>query len=121
MPPHGVATEPIEAQDVGIVHHSLDEKCVDCPDLQDNECRAHTVMTLSDYKPGQKGRVVKVCGNPDFRRRMMEMGFVKGTEVSVVKYAPLNDPMELVLMGYHLSIRRGQAADILMNIPENAA
>ncbi len=78
-------------------------------------------MTLSDYKPGQKGKVVQVCGNPDFRRRMMEMGFVKGTEVSVVKYAPLNDPMELVLMGYHVSIRRGEAADILMNAPDKAA
>ncbi len=115
-----VPIEAIEAHDVEF-HDSSDEKCLDCPELQNNECRAHSVMTLSNYKPGQKGRVVQVCGNPDFRRRMMEMGFVKGTEVSVVKYAPLNDPMELVLMGYHVSIRRGEAADILMNVPDKAA
>ncbi len=116
-----ISTEPIGAQDGEIMRDSTQEKCIDCPELQDHECQARTVMTLSDYKPGQKGQVVQVCGNPDFRRRMMEMGFVKGAKVSVVKYAPLNDPMELVLMGYHLSIRRGEAADILMNTPDKAA
>ena len=121
MREQSIPVEAIEAHNLEIAHDSSDEKCLDCPELGNNECRAHSVMTLSDYKPGQKGRVVQVCGNPDFRRRMMEMGFVKGTEVSVVKYAPLNDPMELVLMGYHVSIRRGQAADILMNVPDKAA
>ena len=116
-----ISTEPIDMHDSEIMRDSPEEKCVDCPELQDNECQARSVMTLSEYKPGQKGKVVQVCGNLDFRRRMMEMGFVKGTEVSVVKYAPLNDPMELVLMGYHISIRRGEAADILMNTPDKAA
>ena len=116
-----VSNESIEAQHAEMIHDSPEEKCADCPELQDHECQARTVMALSDYKPGQKGKVIQVCGNLDFRRRMMEMGFVKGTEVSVVKYAPLNDPMELVLMGYHISIRRGQAADILMNTPDKAA
>jgi ferrous iron transport protein A len=120
MPATAASNEPIEAQNDEIMSGSLQDKCIDCPELH-HECQAHTVMTLSDYKPGQKGKVVRVCGNPDFRRRMMEMGFVKGAKVSVVKYAPLNDPMELVLMGYHLSIRRGEAADILMNEPEKAA
>jgi Fe2+ transport system protein FeoA len=116
-----ISTEPIDTQDSEIMCDSPQEKCIDCPELQDRECQASTEMTLSDYKPGQKGKVVQVCGNTDFRRRMMEMGFVKGTEVSVVKYAPLNDPMELVLMGYHISIRRGEAADIMMNTPDKAA
>lgn len=52
---------------------------------------------------------------------MMEMGFVKGTEVKVVKYAPLRDPMQFELKGYHVSLRRDQAADIIMNSPEKAA
>jgi ferrous iron transport protein A len=116
-----VTNKPIEAHDEEIIRESTQEKCVDCPELQDHECHVRTVMTLSDYKPGQKGKVAQVCGNPEFRRRMMEMGFVKGAKVSVVKYAPLNDPMELVLMGYHVSIRRGEAADILMNAPDKAA
>jgi ferrous iron transport protein A len=115
-----ISTEPIKAQDEEITRDSTQEKCINCPEL-DHECQASSVMTLSDYKPGQKGKVVRVCGNPDFRRRLMEMGFVKGAKVSVVKYAPLNDPMELVLMGYHLSIRRDEAADILMNTPDKAA
>ena len=101
-----ISTEPIEAQDEEIMHDSPEEKCVDCPALQDNECQTRSAVALSEYRPGEKGKVLQVCGNLDFRRRLMEMGFVKGTEVSVVKYAPLNDPMELVLMGYHVSIRR---------------
>jgi ferrous iron transport protein A len=121
MPARAVSNEPIEAQDVEIMHDSPEEKCFDCPGLQDKECQARSAVALSEYRPGEKGRVLQVCGNPDFRRRLMEMGFVKGTEVSVVKYAPLNDPMELVLMGYHVSIRRGEAADILMNTPDKAA
>ena len=78
-------------------------------------------MKLSLYKPGQRGKVFQVCGNPDFRLRMMEMGFIKGTDVQVIKYAPLNDPMEFVIKGYHVSLRKDQAADILMNEPEIAA
>ena len=115
------STGQIKAQDKEVMIDSTQEKCIDCPELQDHECQARTVMTLSNYKPGQKGSVVQVCGNLEFRRRMMEMGFVKGAKISVVKYAPLNDPMELVLMGYHVSIRRGEAADILMNEPDKAA
>ena len=111
--------KPSEDKDGEIVRRPSEDKCAECPELQGNECRAR--MALSDYRPGQKGKVVQVCGNPDFRRRMMEMGFVKGTEVSVVKYAPLNDPMELVLMGYHVSLRKDQAADIIMNAPDKAA
>jgi ferrous iron transport protein A len=70
---------------------------------------------------GQKGAIVQVCGAPDFRLRMMEMGFIKGTEIQVVKYAPLSDPIEFVIKGYHVTLRREQAADILMEGPEKAA
>jgi Fe2+ transport system protein FeoA len=52
---------------------------------------------------------------------MMEMGFVKGTEVQVVKSAPLFDPIEFVIRGYHVSLRRDEAAEILMDQPEKAA
>ncbi len=121
MRAQSASAEKIQPKGSGMSGDLSEYKCLDCPELQDNECHAQRVITLSDYKPGQKGKIVQVCGNPDFRRRMMEMGFVKGTEVSVVKYAPLRDPMELSLMGYHVSIRRGEAADILMNIPEKAA
>jgi Fe2+ transport system protein FeoA len=97
------------------------EKCIDCPALVEKRCIADETFRLSAYKPGEKGIVSQVCGHPDFRLRMMEMGFVRGVEVKVVKYAPLLDPMELVLKGYHLSLRKDQAADILMTRPEKAA
>jgi ferrous iron transport protein A len=116
-----VSTDPIQAQDEEITNDSREEKCADCPGLQDNECPAPSAVALSEFRPGEKGRVRQVCGNPDFRRRLMEMGFVRGTEVSVIKYAPLNDPMELVLMGYHVSLRKGEAAEILMDAPDQAA
>jgi ferrous iron transport protein A len=96
-------------------------KCVNCPALNRSECSANGTRRLSSYRPGEKGTVSQVCGDPDFRLRMMELGFVRGAAVKVVKYAPLFDPMELELKGYHVSLRRDQASDILMDLPEKAA
>jgi Fe2+ transport system protein FeoA len=79
------------------------------------------LVKLSNLKPGQKGTIAQVCGNPDFRLRMMEMGFTKGTEVMVVKYAPLSDPVEFVIKGYHLTLRKDQASDILISELDQAA
>jgi ferrous iron transport protein A len=97
------------------------EKCGDCPAMVDKECAVGDMVRLSNYKPGEKGLIVQVCGNPEFRLRMMEMGFIKGSEVKVIKYAPLSDPMEFVIKGYHITLRRDQASDILMDRPEKAA
>lgn len=97
------------------------KKCLDCPARSEEECLAETTVKLSNYRPGQKGRIFQVCGDPDFRLRMMEMGFVRGAEVKVVKYAPLSDPMEFVIKGYHISLRKDQAGDILMKEPDMAA
>ena len=52
-------------------------------------------MNLSELKEGQTGRIVRVGGQGPFRRRLLEMGFLVGTEIYVEKYAPLKDPMEL--------------------------
>jgi ferrous iron transport protein A len=95
--------------------------CKECPEHEAKVCLAKHTLRLSDLKPGQKGAIVQVCGAPDFRLRMMEMGFIKGTEIQVVKYAPLSDPIEFVIKGYHVTLRREQAADILMEGPEKAA
>jgi Fe2+ transport system protein FeoA len=61
---------------------------------------------------GQRARVVRVGGNGPFRRRLLEMGFLAGTDVYVEKYAPLRDPIELILKGYHVSLRVEEAAQI---------
>ncbi|MBU2620732.1 MAG: ferrous iron transport protein A [Proteobacteria bacterium] len=69
-------------------------------------------MLLSEMKQGEKGVVVRIAGKGALRRRLLEMGVVKGTEVFVEKYAPLKDPVELVLKGFHLSLRVEEAAQI---------
>lgn len=69
-------------------------------------------MLLSEMKEGEKGVVIRVAGNGALRRRILEMGIVKGTEVFVDKYAPLKDPIELILKGYHISLRVEEAAQI---------
>ncbi|OIP02191.1 MAG: ferrous iron transport protein B [Bacteroidetes bacterium CG2_30_33_31] len=62
-------------------------------------------MKLSDLKEGEKGIITKVRGRGAFRRRIMEMGFVVGKEVLVIKFAPLMDPVEYSIMGYQISLR----------------
>jgi len=104
-----------------MTHTLSKESCSECPSYQETGCLVQNFVKLSSYKPGEKGTIHQVCGDPDFRLRMMEMGFVKGTEVKVVKFAPLNDPMEFVIKGYHLTLRRNQAEDILMSQPGKAA
>ncbi len=66
-------------------------------------------MRLSDLSQGQKGVISKVRGRGAFRRRIMEMGFVSGKEVSVVKRAPLQDPIEYSILGYQVSLRESEA------------
>ena len=66
-------------------------------------------MKLSELKTGQKGIIVKVYGHGGFRKRIVEMGFIKGIEVEVVLNAPLHDPVKYKLMGYEVSLRRAEA------------
>jgi Fe2+ transport system protein FeoA len=75
-------------------------------------------LRLSDYLEGQTGLIVEVQGDAASRRRMSEMGFIRGSEVKVVKDAPLKDPVEYLVKGYHVSLRRDQAAQILMDRPK---
>ncbi len=73
------------------------------------------VMTrLEDLRTGEIGKIVKIMGNGPFRLRLMEMGFVPGTEVRVIRYAPLKDPVEYEVKGYHVSLRHEEAANILV-------
>lgn len=67
-------------------------------------------MTLADLSPGQKGVITEVRGRGNFRKRIMEMGFVAGKEVSVIQRAPLMDPVEYNVMGYNVSLRNTDAA-----------
>ncbi|MBD5316296.1 MAG: ferrous iron transport protein B [Bacteroides sp.] len=66
-------------------------------------------MKLSELKPGQSGVIVKILGHGAFRKRMIEMGFVKGREVKNLLQAPLHDPVKYSVMGYEVSLRRSEA------------
>jgi ferrous iron transport protein B len=66
-------------------------------------------MNLSELREGEKAFISKVKGRGAFRKRITEMGFVKGKEVQVVKNAPLRDPIEYRLMNYNVSLRRSEA------------
>lgn len=77
-------------------------------------------MRLSELKNGEKATVVRVLGYGGFRRRIMEMGFVRGREVSVVLDAPLKDPIEYHIMGYDISLRRREAEMIEVITREEA-
>ncbi len=75
------------------------------------------VLTLKDYREGQRGRIIEIKGEGKFKKRLLDMGFTKGAEVYVEKYAPLRDPVEFIIKGYHVGLRREEAQKILMTEP----
>lgn len=77
-------------------------------------------MRLSELKTGESGVIFKVLGHGGFRRRIMEMGFVRGKRVEVVNNAPLLDPIEYKIMGYEISLRRSEA-EMVMILTEQEA
>lgn len=84
------------------------------------ETKALFFMRLSELKTGESGVIVKVLGHGGFRRRIMEMGFVRGKRVEVILNAPLQDPIEYKIMGYDISLRRSEA-DMVVIISEEEA
>ena len=69
-------------------------------------------MKLSELKTNERGIIVKVAGHGSFRKRITEMGFIKGKEVKVILNAPLRDPIEYEIIGYRISLRRDEAQKI---------
>ena len=67
------------------------------------------MKTLRDVKVGERATIVRLHGEGALKRRIMDMGLTRGTEVYVHKVAPLGDPMELTVRGYELSVRKGDA------------
>ncbi len=73
------------------------------------------MIRLSELKTNEKAYISKIIGRGAFRRRLGEMGFVKGKEIQVIKNAPLLDPIEYSILGYKLSLRRNEAANIIVS------
>ena len=75
-------------------------------------------ITLRELRQGDRAVIWCVNGEGAFKRRLLEMGFMPGTSVFVQKYAPLRDPIEFVVKGYHVSLRREEARMIAVR-PES--
>ena len=75
----------------------------------DMERRDRQMQTLKEVKCGRTVRVVKLHGEGAVKRRIMDMGITKGTDVYVRKVAPLGDPVEVTVRGYELSLRKADA------------
>lgn len=69
-------------------------------------------MTLADIPVGGRADVVRVNGDTELRRRLLDMGLVKGTPVTVLRNAPLQDPVEIEVKGTRLALRRTDAAEV---------
>ncbi len=71
---------------------------------------------LSELKPGEKAVILKVIGSGLVRRRLVDLGLVRGSEILVVRKAPLGDPIEFQLRGYNLSLRKKEAENVIVEV-----
>ena len=77
-------------------------------------------LTLADIPEKSRCVIAKIHGHGGFRNRIMELGFIKGQTVSVLKNAPLKDPIEYEILGSHVSLRRSEASNIeVVSLDEN--
>ena len=70
---------------------------------------------LSELKPNESGKVKKIFGEGALHKRLLDMGIIKGAKIEVIKVAPLGDPVDIKVKGYHLSLRKEEAAQILVD------
>ena len=73
---------------------------------------------LNNLEPGQKGVVVNIKGSGATRRRIMDMGIVRGSKVKVIRRAPLGDPVEFEVRDYNLTLRKREAENIYVSLEE---
>ena len=69
-------------------------------------------MTLDQLPLGQSARILKLAGAPAVRRRLMEMGITPAATIQAIRRAPMGDPLDVKIRGYHLSLRREEAASV---------
>lgn len=73
-------------------------------------------ITLDKFKIGQKGKIVNVTGEGRFRRRLFDMGVTPGAELLLQKKAPLGDPIQILIRGYELTLRKEEASMIVLEV-----
>jgi ferrous iron transport protein A len=84
------------------------------------EITGKRVVRLRDLEPGESGRISRLACRGKLRRRLMDLGVVAGTPFTLERVAPLGDPIELKLTGFNLSLRREEAGNIWVELPEDA-
>jgi len=82
------------------------------------DANAENALPLSMVAEGRRARILAVGGVGALRRRILEMGLTRGTELIVEKYAPLKDPIEIIVKGFHVSLRVEEASHISVEILE---
>jgi ferrous iron transport protein A len=70
------------------------------------------ISTAADLVSGEKAVIVKVSGKAFLRRRMLDMGIITGSTIEMIRHAPLGDPIDIKIKGYHLSLRKSEARHI---------
>jgi len=73
-------------------------------------------MYLNEIKPKSKCRIIRINESRNTCRRLLDMGCVRGAEIEVIKVAPLGDPIDITIKGYHLSLRKEEAKNIEVEI-----
>jgi ferrous iron transport protein A len=71
---------------------------------------------LNELEPGEEGRIISVSSCGSLRGRLMEMGLVKGADLKVIRLAPSGDPMEILLRGYSLALRKKEAEQVILEV-----
>lgn len=106
-------------------HGSTKENCEKCISVALEEIKQHrrqgdrnvmATVKLKDLKPGQKGKVIKIKIRGETNKRIVEMGVTPGAVVEVERVAPLGDPMDIKVKGYHLSLRKEEAEGIEIEV-----
>jgi Fe2+ transport system protein FeoA len=72
-------------------------------------------ITLDALNAGERGKVTQVSGTSDIQRRLLEMGITPGTTVRLVRFAPMGDPLDIEVRGYHLSLRKNEARQVTLD------
>ena len=74
------------------------------------------IKILSELTPGEKGKVKQITGEGRLKKKLLDMGVIPGSEVEVIKVAPLGDPIDIKIKGYHLSLRKQEAKQISIKV-----
>jgi len=92
------------------------EKNLNWKDEGERTMRSVNTKALSELQTGEQGRIIRITAKGPVRRRILEMGITLGTKISIKGVAPLGDPIELLVKGYRLSLRKEEATDIFVEV-----